>query len=383
MRPPGPSVNVYDPLVEGGVARQRIDYPEGYSHTIQANGGFWSASFSVAGSVSDADEWLQNGLMRHVVAWDDALGRCWEGFVNSVEIAYGPLTVTAGPLLDVANRVDLYYSTVDNSTIPPTVGIRAATGITENTVSQGLYGVRTKILSTGGATAANAIQIRDTYLVEYTFPKVTKKWQTGQGKPPVVKVNCLGYVHMLDYPYNQTAATAPVTTSVKILAVLAANPNIAWLAFGTAGVATPASPAYVHPYENDNNPAWEVIMDAVARGDDNGVRWTFGIYGELGAQYASAPTTAEYHQMLGDPAQRVTTPAGAEVPPWSVRPAKWLLFPDLLAGYAEPSTLVTDPRAMFIESVTYTAPRGLQLAGGRLDKLSTMLAKLGLSGIGG
>src|SRR5512139_293075 len=375
------SVNIYDPLIAGGAARYRIARPEDYTHTVQANGGFWSASFTVSGNILDADEWLEDGLFRHIVVWDEALGRCWEGFVNSVEIAYGALTVTNGPLVDVCNRADMFYSTTDTSTVPPTMGVRASLGVANNLASQGYYGIRPKILSTGGATAANATVIRDTFLEERAYPKVTKRWGTGKGAPPSVRVNCLGYVHLLDYPYNQTTTTASVTTTVKILAVIAANPNIAWLAFQTADVTTPAAPASVHPYENDNNLAWEVIMDCVARGDANNARWVFGIYGELMAAYNIAPTTVDYHQQLGDPAQRVTTPAGAEVPPWSVLPGKWLLFPDLLVGKLEPVALEDDPRAMFIEAVTYTAPRTLQLTGGRLDKLASLLANLGLSGI--
>ena len=383
MQPPTLSVNVYDSLLNGGQFRHRLNRPEGYTHMSQANGGFWSAQFSLSGDVMEADEWLEEGLMRHIVVFDEALGKCWEGFVNQVTVVYGTLTVARGPLLDVANNVALYYSTVDNTTIPPTVGLRALTPYATDTTSQTVYGIRRKILSTGGCVPADALVIRSTYLADNAYPAVTKTWASGEGSPPIVTVNCLGYAHWLDYPYNQTVATASVTTTAKILLILAANPNIAWLPFTTTGITTPAAPANVDHYENDYNLAWDLIMDCVNRGDTNQARWLFGVYGDLAASYVIAPTTAEYHQRLTDRAQRITTPVGTEVPPWSVLPGKWLLFPDLLVARAPTVSMQDDPRTMFIESVTYTAPNQLSLTGGRLDTLSQLLAQKGLSGVGG
>ena len=66
----------------------------------------------------------------------------------------------------------------------------------------------------------------------------------------------------------------------------------------------------------------------------------------------------------------------------STRPGKWLMFTDFLIGQAEELNLRNDPRAMFIETVKYTAPWSLQLKGGAVDTIDAVVAQLGLSGIG-
>ena len=64
-------------------------------------------------------------------------------------------------------------------------------------------------------------------------------------------------------------------------------------------------------------------------------------------------------------------------------PGKWVLFTDFLIGRVPPMTDPRqDPRALFIEQVTFTAPWTLALQGGRADRTSQMLAQMGLGGIG-
>lgn len=97
------------------------------------------------------------------------------------------------------------------------------------------------------------------------------------------------------------------------------------------------------------------------------------------------PTAVEYLHRLGDPAQRVTTLENVTVYPWDVKPGKWLFVPDFLVGRARitatrPAELRRDPRNKFIESVRYTAPWGLDMSGGKTDRLSQLLAKLTYNG---
>jgi len=65
-------------------------------------------------------------------------------------------------------------------------------------------------------------------------------------------------------------------------------------------------------------------------------------------------------------------------------PGRWALFTDFLVARTPPTADPRqDPRALFIEQATYTAPWSLDLQGGRADRTSQMLAQLGLSGVGG
>jgi len=90
-----------------------------------------------------------------------------------------------------------------------------------------------------------------------------------------------------------------------------------------------------------------------------------------------------YLQRLADPNQEITTPTGAPVYPWEVRAGRWLFFTDFLAGRVPATTPVReDPRMLFLESITYTAPNSLMLTGSRVSRLDQAIGRYGLSGIG-
>jgi hypothetical protein len=169
--------------------------------------------------------------------------------------------------------------------------------------------------------------------------------------------------------------------SEKIIAVLQATPNLAWLAYDTDNV--DPNTVQVHHYEDGFNLAWAIIKDIVARGGTTNERWIFGIYNDLEAHYEAAPTDVEYVQRLSDPKVRIETTSGGEVYPWNVKPGKWLEFPDFLIGKTQPAELREDARMLFIEGITYRAPYTLEIRGGDVDRLSQLLGQLGLTGIGG
>jgi len=281
--------------------------------------------------------------------------------------------------MDVANRVDLVYSTLDYTTDPPTVGGRDNVGYTNDTDSQADWGILPKVLTTGGADDADAAAILDTYLAEHAQPATSKAWRNDAATDLSVTVECLGYVHWLNFPYNSTTS-GEENASVKIANVLGGTPNSSWLTYGTTNVSS--NTYQVAAYDDEDKIGWSIIKETVARGDASTNRWTFGVYANRAAYYEAAPTTVEYQQRLGDPKIRVETTAGLEVYPWNVLPAKWLLFPDFLVGKTTPADLRDDPRALFIESVTYRAPWSLDLIGGAVDTLPQLLAQLGLSGVG-
>ena len=352
-----------------------------YWHIIEAVGGYWSAQFTIRGGRSLMDDWLQDGLGRHIEVYDGSLTQIWEGFVDKVTANYGPLSVTRGPLLDTANRVYLTYSAItydedDN----PVVGTRITTAAENDTDSQAQWGIIPKVLSTGGVEADDAEQICETYLAEHAQPATSKDWRTsGAGQETSVTVDCLGYVHWLNWPYTDTSGGTDDADD-KIIAVLGDTPNSSWLTYDTSHI--DANTLQVPTWEDENNLAWSVIKDVVARGGASDERWIFGIYADREAYYQAAPTTVEYQQRLSDPGVRLESLEGAEVYPWNILPGKWIMFPDFLIGQAAETDLRDDPRAMFIEQVKFTAPNELQMKGGTLDTLDALLAQLGLMGVG-
>ena len=236
-----------------------------------------------------------------------------------------------------------------------------------------------RILTVGNATETDTEAVRDTYLEEHKLPKTSKSWQNDAAGDVSATVECFGYAHWLNWAYNSDT-TGEDDADDKIIAVLGDTPNSAWLTYGTDHMDT--NTVQVKTYEEDDNLAWNVIKGVVARGGTSQERWIFGIYNDQEAYYEAAPTTLEYQQRLADPKVRVETVGGAEVYPWNVEAGKWLLFPDFLIGRTQPSALREDPRALFIEEVTYNAPWGLSINGGDVDTLPQLLAQYGLSGVG-
>lgn len=355
---------------------------ESYRHILRALGGYWEAQFTVNAGRDYAEEWLDERLGWHIEVYDEGQQTIFEGFVNEVEVVMGGFSVTRGPLVQAANKVDLVYSTVDTTTTPPTVGIRALTGIQEDNAQQQRYGIIETILSAGGCTAAEATQVRDAWLADNSRPRTTKRWSNVPAGRTAFTVRVLGYVHMMQhYVYSYTAGSALQTLEQKLEWVL--NQDLNDLLNSTNASIVSASSINVKRYDDDQRTAWAIVKDLVARGDGNFDRYVFGIGADRHAVYAIAPDTVDYHVRIADVAQRVETPEGIEVYPWNVLPGKWALFTDFLVGRSPPiSDPRQDPRALFIEQVTYTVPWDVDLQGGRVDRTSQRLAQLGLSGIG-
>lgn len=351
------------------------DQISSWSHEIRAFGGYWEASASQAATLEQAEEWLENGLGRHVEIYDDTLSLVWEGFVDSVGIEVAGLQMSRGPLVDIANKVKLIYSTID--TTDGGFGARAETSYAENTTSQGLYGELVKILSSGGVAQGEAEQLRDTFLAENAYPITTTRLALGGASDSVrVSISLKGYCRLFEtYPFA-SATTGQQNLSARLSAIIDDDPN-SYFSSSNADITT--NTVQVGAWENDDPTAWDSLKSLVAMGDASENRYLFGVYGGRKIVYEAAPTTVEYVREIrsgGD----LRTPQGLIVPPWRVSPGKWVRFTDLLIGRSS-TAFRQDPRLMFIERVVYSMPRGLQLDGSRLSTVDQRLARLGLSGL--
>jgi hypothetical protein len=351
-------------------------FTEAYSHTLGANGGYLSARIGLKLNQGDIEEWIENGIGRQITVYNEGGAVKWEGFVNDIDWNFGNLTIS---------------------------------------------------------------------------------------------LNCFGYIEWLKaYIYNVLTA-GDTTLSVRIIAVLAADPN-GIISTDYSKITLNALP--VPAWENDNPKALDYINGLVVRGDAAFNRYTFGIYAGRRAYYTVMPTTQEYIAHIGNlsgkrgplmavankvalvystvdtsvtpPAVgvRKTTPYATDVPsqakygiiekllssggstdanatnirdvfigdnhepettetisiagsgeiytpngnivrPWEVVPAKWAHIPDFMIGrIGDMTAMRNDPRYMFIESLTYTAPYSLTLTGAKVSKLPQILAQRGLAGIG-
>ena len=363
---------------------------ESWEHEIAADGGYKSASFTIQADKQTVERWLERGLGRHVECYDAALAGIGEYFVNRVVGNIGSLSVTRGPLLNVANRVGVAYTPYLDICEPPETGTATVTTLAEDATSQDLYGIQevwvsggtliddtTTANECGGGTLDNeAEEIRDAYLEENKEPETTQEISFGGGGTSLT-LDCLGYSAWLERYAYSASATGYTTASAKMIDVLASDTNsLISQEFGYVQ----DNGILVKQEETENRTAKAIIDEIVSMGDVNDSRWTFGIYAERKVYYSAIPTAIEYLHRLMDGRQAIETTNGNTVFAWNVLPARWLFIPDFMVGRAKPITdLRLDPRCVFIESVRYTAPYGLQINGAKVGRFAQLMAKKGLA----
>lgn len=380
------TLDAYEPIVKGGKFRAGLTKGyTAYNHEILAVGGYWTAQVTLTLPKRAAEKWFEEGLGVQVKVYNPQGQMVWEGFTNQVTLNAGALSEIRGPLLNIGNRVSATYAPLDVSVYPPVTGSTTVTTINEDTSSQALYGIIEKITSAGTTTDENAEKVRDVYLEEYAYPETSGELSLAPGNAQAAQVtlDLLGHVHWLTaYVYNDFTAGFSYLSD-KIKALLTADPN----GVISTDFRNVADNLFLTPtLETDNRFAWDILQELVALGNDSDdTRRLFGVYANRLAAYAAMPTTVAYLHKLSDRAQRVTTPDKVTVWPWDVKPGKWLFVPDFLVGKprvstSTPAALRKDPRNKFLESVRYTAPYGLDLSGGKTDKLSQLVAKINYTG---
>jgi hypothetical protein len=379
----GVSVSYHEPLVLGGGFLGTLqDQLDSYRHESRATGGYYSARIRVKERQDVIEDWLQAGLGRHIVVNNEALDVSFVGFLNTINANLGPLTYKLGPLTDVGNRVRVVYSTVDNSVTPPVVGVRTTTADADDTDSQALYGIIEKVLSTGGSTATEAEQNRDTWLARNSYPPTSRDANVGRGAEPSMTLEILGYWHWLRLFTFSDTNSGTRQIDERIGDVLDAEPNGNIFSASRAKVAD--NTFAITRYDDDQKSGETILKSLVALGDTNDNRYNIGFYEDQIIVYEQAPLDYEYKLRLGDNLGVVDV-LDSEVKPWDIRPGKWIFFPDFLTGRnlpATPTDLNRDPRVGYIETVQFNAPNDLRVNGVKLSELDQMLAKQGLAGIG-
>lgn len=382
----GISIIISDPLVASprGSYGDFADRVTDYSHTIGAAGGFLSCSFTIAGSLNEIEAFYADGIGRHVQVYNAALVLVWEGFVNSITINLGAMSNTIGPLTDIANQVVVVYTPIDPTADPPATGPETETTAGTDATSQAKYGTWEKVYSGGslydGAATPLSEQIRDTLLGDLKDPATTQGVAVDAQEGPSVTVECRGYYDwFMAYIFNDTA-TGTSTITAKIEDIIDADPNGI---FNTVYDQIATNAALVAARERDNGTALELLETLTASGDGtNFYRYALQVYGDRKVYYSAVPSSVHYLHALSDPAERIELPDGALVEPWDVRPWRWLFVTDYLIGRTQPTAdLRTDPRNILIETVTYTAPYGIEINGARLQDLPQLIGQLGLTGL--
>ena len=281
---------------------------ESYSHTIVATGGYDTASLTAKMRIREAGRWFTKALGRDFAYYSPQGIKRWQGFINQITVNIGALSYTIGPVIDIANRADVLFSTKQYNTNPPIGGQETSTGAANVTASQNRYGIFVTLLNGGSGILAQMEEIRDVFLAENSEPfRDTAASFSADGEAQI-QLEMLGYYHLLKRYFYSSSTTGTQNASAKISAVLAADPSSR---FSSSSLFIETNTTQVNTAETDNHYAWDVIQNTVAVGDGSGNRMLFGVYNDLVAHYQSLPTTVTRQMLLSDPAQRVESISGA------------------------------------------------------------------------
>ena len=379
----GLTLEIYLPLVVGSgkieTASARVLT---WNQTALADGGWWSASFNLAGDFNYVESWMQ-GMGRHMIAYNRTSQTIGEWFVNSISLNVGTRKVRLGPLMGAPNRVSMVYVPKLNAGGVILTGTRTRIAAINSTAQQVKWGIIERVLNGGEREAAVALQELNIFLGEHAEPVSSEPLSFGAPTAPSVTLECLGYIHWMSaYIYNNIT---PGTTNTKTFlgSLLTANPNTGMYSTDYSDIATNATT--VERYTNDDKTAYALMKEAISKGDSSNNRWLFGMYKNRKAKFEAIPTTVQYEHHITENEPRIKS-GGVNIDPWDVLPGRWVSDPDFLIGRSQAVTDPRDdPRNVFIESVTYSSPNQLAINGSRVHTLSLnqMAAQLGLSGLGG
>lgn len=379
----GISINYFAPRPQGGSYLGKLrDTLSGYNHEKLARGGMWQAAIELNSVLADVEDWYESGLGRVIKVYNEAQECIFRGFANTISLNAGDITETRGPLLDTTNRCSAIYTPMNADVWPPVYGTETTTIIAEDEISQRLYGIIERFISAGRCTKLAAEKQRDLNLEESKDPPRTSNASItpGSSANAAVSIEVLGDIHWLTaYPYISTSS-GYMTVHDKILALLAADPN---------GIfSTDTSQIYNNTFlvpaeDGDSKTAWDVLVGLLNLGHPiNDEPMNLSLDADNRLIYQPISNTPEYIHSLGDNAQRVRVKQSNRIVyPWDIEPGKWLEVTDFLTGSLQSTTsLKSNPRLKFLESVSYSMPWSMDLSGGKTDRLSQLLAKLTYTG---
>lgn len=365
---------------------QDNDQINSYRHSITANIGYDEMAFTTSGELSFLEEWMENGLGRHIVVNESGGGVIWEGFVNELDLRIGSFRMRIGPMTDIVNRARVAFNELDYAGLSPVGGDTVVTQWYDDALSMARYGVLEGILTGGEGRTEEMYALIDSLMPEIAWPPSESDFNLGGGGGgPEITVTCKGYGHLLDkYYYSQQAVAGTQTANEKIKAVLRRSPNNIFTFLDTS-IETNLKEVAV--FEDGQKTAMAIFKDIGNLGgtpvwdpSTEDRRFVFGVYQDRLFEYKSVKNTVTYITRLTD--GRIELAGGGYPSPWTVRPGEWMRVEDIFIGRLTETVRPSDnPGLIFMESVQYTAPYGLSIKGGRASTFLQRLKRLGIGGI--
>src|SRR5574341_402334 len=369
---PGP----FPLVVRGGLASAaRVEWetiwqPQGWTHRIDARGGFVFASFDLLGPTAYLFNWFENGLGRYVQRYDETGTIIWEGLVWSLTLSL-PGIQYAQTLENLSNKTFAQWSPTDFSGDVPVSGETVLTPAKEDADSQALYGIFESIVNSGAATLTNAEAARDSHHALYRRP--AREPRDLPGGELRLSVECKGISEMFKHRTYTSASTGQANASTVVSAINTGTGQF------VAKTLVSANTFQVGQYydKSDREFALDALNEIADLGDGTD-RWNWGVWEGRELRYQEVVQQVDYIRTLSDPYRRIQTLADRlTVPPWRLRPGKFVRQSDAFPFNQERSaTLALDPTIQYSQAVTGNEndPYNYSIEYGEADSLINVLA---------
>lgn len=295
--------------------KDRID---SYQHTISDHYGFESCTLSMVASLTEASEWLRNGLMRSLIVYGPAGEICWEGFLETITVTIGQKKASLS-LANMANNMRYLWTTLQG-----TPGDTPIPATTASLLSQSIYGRKDYVGSLPKVTAANVISAGAKTLNTLCFPRSSDATDavTGGLGEIVLELSFAGWYTVLEWAIVSNSSTLNTITNTQLSSTyLPSYAAInAFLSTDTSGVTFtgPLSTEYVAHFSTYR----QVIDRLCGMGDSANSPLAWGVYEDRRFQAATSaaatPDTITYVEDAG--AGIIVDAFGNQVKPWNVRP---------------------------------------------------------------
>lgn len=321
-----------------------------YKHSINAIGGFDTASFDIAlRSVDEMQQFLDQYLANRVAIYvDNPVEPVWEGFINRMTFTAGGTQYSIS-LDEMANRVTSHYA----ATLGSTNTTQSAS--VSDTNSQAIFGIKEEMLDLGvmnGGTGATLMQ--QTVLAQRAWPK-TSMTQSSAGNS-LLKIECKGFCRTLTWENYRLNATASVQLSAKVNQVRAALTNGTTFFDNTDSSQVASNTNSIDTAAVRGETAWDYLLKIREFGDTLNY-WVIGITptqfqtGKRVLYYRAFNSTIVYTARRSD-GLRIRNLYGQLVPPWLVQPDAGIRISDDLIGW---NGVGDNPTESYILKIDYDA----------------------------
>lgn len=343
------SLHIYQRPSQGSGFIQK--YPVyNYQHSIAVQGWFDTASCDlVVRNDSEGWQFLNSFLGSFIQVYvDNPAQPIWEGLINRITFNTGGASYTIS-LDEMANRVSIVYTGAVNAA--------AETAVVNNTVSQGIYGIKQDQIEFGADPSAGTHRtlLGNVILAQRAFPQTAVSMAMGDAN--LIHLELIGIYHTLEWEklfIALTAATSAFSTRITGLLGIVGNGTTFFNNADTTQISTNAATT---PQQQRGISFWEVFQKIAEAGDGTNY-WITGITPTdfntktRRLYYRQANFAVEYIANQSENLKPRTV-YGAPIRPWLVVPDRAIRVQDTLIGFG--TSVQTDPRVTYIQSIQYDA----------------------------